>query len=96
MFRLIFHDWDDESTVRILRAVQTAAGKADVTLLIVEVVSRPLSWSSLNFLLSTSRRGQLFLPLRIPAEQETAELVCPPGWQRVHSHPRQEATSFKI
>ena len=37
MFRLIFHDWDDESTVRILRAVLQAAGKAAVTLLIIEV-----------------------------------------------------------
>ncbi|KAK9835321.1 hypothetical protein WJX81_001718 [Elliptochloris bilobata] len=38
VFRLIFHDWDDGSTVRILRAVLQAAGKSAVTLLIVETV----------------------------------------------------------
>lgn len=37
MFRLIFHDWDDDATVRILRAVLQAVGKRAVTLLIVEV-----------------------------------------------------------
>jgi hypothetical protein len=39
VFRLIFHDWDDESTVKILRAVLHAAGGKRVTLLIVEVVA---------------------------------------------------------
>ncbi len=39
MFRLIFHDWDDESTVKILRAVLQAAGGKRVTLLIVEVAA---------------------------------------------------------
>jgi len=39
VFRLIFHDWDDESTVKILRAVLQAAGGKRVTLLIVEVAA---------------------------------------------------------
>ena len=37
MFRLIFHDWDKDAVVRILRAVLQAVGKRAVTLLIVEV-----------------------------------------------------------
>ena len=39
MFRVVFHDWDDDATVRILRAVLQAVGKRAVTLLIVEVCS---------------------------------------------------------
>lgn len=37
VFRVVFHDWDDDATVRILRAVLQAVGKRAVTLLIVEV-----------------------------------------------------------
>ena len=40
VFRLIFHDWDDDATVRILRAVLQAVGKCAATLLIVEVCPR--------------------------------------------------------
>ena len=39
VFRVVFHDWDDDATVRILRAVLQAVGKRAVTLLIVEVGS---------------------------------------------------------
>lgn len=39
VFRLVLHDWDDASTVRILRAVLKAAGSAAITLLIIEVAT---------------------------------------------------------
>jgi len=88
--RVIIHDWSDEESIDILRAIRKAIGSAKVTLALMEVSMLPSEFSRHPAIQLSSTLDALMLNLvrgKERSQQQYEDLFDASGFKLVKCHP---------